>query len=172
MTQKKWKKEHILHIWDCQWASIMMNSGHWLIQTQAWAISEKDWNMAFFQWCIARYVRKKIGMCKFWGSLHSRNASFDGGWPMWRRNRISPNTTKGPLVESGLGRLVWIRVNGYFRSHFKIVCVKQIVRFPPEKSRCYEKKSGEVLNGRTFRSKSDIFATRARGSCGVDPRPV
>ena len=91
---------------------------------------------------------------------------------MWRRNRISPNTTKGPLVESGLGRLVWIRVNGYFRSHFKIVCVKQIVRFPPEKSRCYEKKSGEVLNGRTFRSKSDIFATRARGSCGVDPRPV
>ena len=60
---------------------------------------------------------------------------------MWRRNRISPDTTKG--------RLLWI--NSYSRWHLIIVGVKQIVHFP-QQSRCYEKNSRRVLNinGRTI----------------------
>ena len=120
-----------------------LNNGHWLIRTQAWAISAKDWDMTFFHWSIAWYVSKKIGVSKFWGSLHSRNASFDGGGTMWRRNRISPNTTKG--------RLLWI--NGHFRWHFIFVSVEQIVHFP-QKLRRYEKKSKRMLNGHTV---SDLW---------------
>ena len=174
------------------WAFGHLNNGHWFIsRTQAWAISAKDWDVAFFQWIIAWYVRKKIGVGKCWGSLHSWNASFDGGGTMWRRNRINPNTTKG--------RILWI--NGYFRWHFITVGVELVVHFP-QQMRCYEKKSKEsvwvdvryrisvgVVSGSAalaspplppdsralrsnLKSASDIFATRARGSCGVDPGPV
>ena len=27
----------------------VLNNGHWFIRTQAWAISAKDWDVAFFQ---------------------------------------------------------------------------------------------------------------------------
>ena len=104
--------------WD--WWLFHLNNGHWLIRTQARAISAKEWDVAFFQWSIAWYICKKIGVCKCWISLHPRNASFDGGESMWRRYRISLDTTKA--------RLIWIK--GYFRWHFIILGVEQIVHFP------------------------------------------
>ena len=110
----------ILPIRD-RWA-FNLDNGHWLIRTQAWAISVKDWDVAFFQWSIAWYVRKNIGVGKFWGSLHSWNASFDGWGTVWWRNRICSNTTKR--------RLLWVK--GYFRWHFITVDVEQIVHFPQQ----------------------------------------
>jgi hypothetical protein len=102
---------------------------------------------------------------------------------MWRRNRISPDTTKG--------RLLWI--NNCFRWYFIIVGVEQIlvVHFPDVTKRkvgeCWMdvryRISRGVVSGsaalaslpsdsKSLRSESDIFATSARGSCGVDPGPV
>ena len=115
----------ILPIGDFDRLMNVLNNGHWLIRPQVRAISAKDWDVAFFQWSFAWFVRKKFGVGKFWVSLHSRNASFNGGGAMWRRNRISPDTTKG--------RLLWI--NGYFRWYFMTVVVEQIVYFP-QQSRC------------------------------------
>ena len=62
---------------------------------------------------------------------------------VWRRNGISPDTTKG--------RFLWIK--GYFRWYLTTNSVEQIVHFPRQ-SRCYEKKSRRVLNGRTI---SDLW---------------
>jgi hypothetical protein len=105
---------------------------------------------------------------------------------MWRRNGISADSTKG--------RLLYIK--RYFRWYLIIVGVEQIVDFPQE-SRCYERKVRECIkdvrywisedvvsdsaalaspplpsDSKALRSESDIFATSARGSCGVDPGPV
>ena len=174
--------DEILPIRD--WWVFDLNDDHWLIRTQAWTISASVWDVAFFQWSIPKCVREKIGADKCWVSLHSRNASFNVGETLWRRNRISPNTTKG-----------WfLRIDGYFR----IVCEEQIVHFPKQ-TRYYEMKSRRVLcwidlqyrisgsavsgsaelaspplssDSKALRSESDIFATSARGSCGVDPGPI
>ena len=108
-------------IWDWWILNVgHLNDGHRLLRTQAWAITAKDGDVAFFQWIIAWYVRKKIGVGKFWNFLHSRNAGLDSGGTMWWRNCISPDTTKRGLL--------W--VNGYFRLHFTTVNVEQIVHFP------------------------------------------
>ena len=161
-----------------------LNNSHWLIRTHAWAVSAKDWEVAFFQWIIAWCVREKIGVVgKCWVSLHSRNAPFNGGGTMWGRNRISLDTTKGWFL--------WI--DRYFRWYFIIVCIEQIVYFKFPNSRDVIKRrvwkcwmdvqywivavgsaaTPFLLDSKALRSESDIFATRARGSCGVDPgRPV
>ena len=102
------------------WWGFHQNDSHWLIWTQAWAISAENWDTAFFQWSITWYVRKKIGVGKFWVFLHYRNASLNGGETAWLRNRIRSDTTKR--------RLLWIK--GYFGRHFRIVGVKLIVHFP------------------------------------------
>ena len=86
--------------------------------------------------------------------------------------------------------------NGYFRRHFIIVGVEQIVHFRRDVTK---RKVGECgmdvqyqisggiasssesaalaspslpSDSKALRSVFDIFATRARGSCGVDPGPV
>ena len=56
------------------------------------------------------YLRS-VCMCKCWGSLDSRNASFNGSDTMGQRNSISPDTTKGGFL--------WI--NGYFRRNLIMV---------------------------------------------------
>ena len=165
------------------WWTFNLNDGHWLIRTQAWAISVKGWDVAY-QWIFAWYVRKHmyIDADKCWVALRFRNGSFDGDGTMWRHNRINPNTTKGRLL----------RIKGFFRWHFTTVGVEQIVYFP-QQCRCYENKLGECWmdiryrgfesgstawalaspplppDSKALRSESDIFTMRARGSCGVDP---
>ena len=96
------------------WEGFHMNNSHWVIRTQTWAISAKDWDVAFFQWSFTWCVREKIGVRKRWVSLHSRDTSFNRNGTMWRCNRISPDTTKW--------RLLWI--SGYFRWNFIIVRVE------------------------------------------------
>ena len=118
-----------LEWWAFQAGHWHLNNGHWLIQTQAWAISAEDWNVAFFQWSIAWCVCKEISVRKFWGFLHSRNASFNGGGTMWRSHRINSYTTKA--------RLLWIE--GYFRWIFIFVGIEQIVYFPTVKMSWKEK---------------------------------
>ena len=78
----------------------------------------------------------------------SRNASFDRGKTIWRRNRISTDTTKG--------RHIWI--NGYFRCHFMIVDVEQIVYFP-QQSRCYERKGRSLKRTYDIRSLEALYQT-------------
>ena len=102
------------------WWGFHLNDCHWLIRTQAWAISMKEWDLAFFQWGIACCVCEKVWIDKCWFSLHSRNTLFDGGGTIWRCKIINPDTSKG--------RLIWIK--GYFRWDFIIVGVEQIVHFP------------------------------------------
>ena len=105
------------------WVSMIdghLNDSHWLLRTQAWTISTKEWDVGvFFQWSIAWHVREKIGVDKCRGSLHSRNASLDRGGTMWGRDRIGPNTTKRRIL----------RINSNFWWHFIIVDVEQIVHF-------------------------------------------
>jgi len=84
---------------------------------------------------------------------------------MWRRNIINPDTTEG--------RLLFIK--GYFRWHLMIVGVEQIVEildlWGSIRLRS-TRKSPLPSDSKARRSESDIFVTRARGSCGVDPGPV
>ena len=75
------------------WWVFHLNNGHWLIRTQACAISAKDWDVAFIQWSIAWYICKKIsGKC--W---HSPTSKFIV-W--WRRDDAAEQWNR-PRYEQG-----------------------------------------------------------------------
>ncbi len=99
---------------------------------------------------------------------------------MWRRNKISPYTTKTRFLS----------INGYFGWHFITVDVEQIIHFPNSRD-VRTKKVRDVCmdvqylitggivspttvppDSKSLRSESEILARKARGSCGVDPGPV
>ena len=103
-----------------------------------------------------------------------------------QQNQLGYDQGKAPLYQRLLSRVFHNRL-------------RRAGNTLPQQSRCYKRKGRRVLNGRTIsnlrrvvsnsatlstllypffrspralRSESDIFATSARGSCGVDPGPV
>ena len=114
---------------------------------------------------------------------HEEKISPCSKYIIWCQLCSSLDTTKGTLL----------RINTYFPWHFIITDLEQIVHFP-QHSRCYEKKSridiwycisGSVVSGsadsqvnplppnsKVLRLETNICATMARASCGMDSRPV
>ena len=108
---------------------------------------------------------------------------------MWRRNRISPDTS-----HTTKGRFIWI--NGCFQRNFILFVrvLEEIYNYAnswdatkTKVRECWMDRpyrifgSGSAalaspslpcLDSKALRSESDIFATNSKGSCGVDPGTI